>query len=99
MKAGDRMIFKPNGRARLNYARAWMGAQSDDGSVECEILGTDMDSWGCSWMDKYGNPCALQFAVTCGLDQFVPEPSAYFVRTANGLSHLADPSELKAVQA
>lgn len=95
---GTRAVFTPKGAYRRLYAQTWMGSTHPDGLVECTVERTDVEVWGTSWHNKDGNPCDLNFGITTGSDMLVVADPAYFVRTANDLSHLADASELEVIQ-
>jgi hypothetical protein len=90
-------MFKPEHHTRLYYALNWMESKSSDGTVECEVEGTDIDIWGVPFTKKLGNPCALNFALSLNLDALggiEPTKEVYYVKTPNGLGHLVLSTEL-----
>lgn len=91
------MRFVPKGDNRKRYAQMWMGAP-DSGIAIVDVENTDIGIWGCPWGMKDGNPCALNFAITCGMDAVIPSGTVYAVRSENGLSHLACDFELQPLE-
>jgi hypothetical protein len=58
--------------------------------IEC----TDLEAWGKSWMDMYGNPAALMYAMRSGLEGLPITGTVYYGKVGV-LGELFHESELK----
>jgi hypothetical protein len=97
IEPGTKCMFKPEHHTRLYYALHWMESKSSDGTVEVVVEGTDIDLWGVPFMQKLGNQCALNFALSLKLDALggiEPTETIYYVKTPNSLGHLVLSTEL-----